>query len=375
MESRTTRGLVLATTLVAGGGVLAGTTGTAVAATSHQKAQPGVRVIASGLSDPQGLYASRRGFLVAETGAAKATAVSRSGHKRISLDDVNGISGVAYGWRHGFAVTGGGDETGQAPPGNYPAASVLRWSRNGKHVKPIADLLAYEKKHNPDHQPFVDENGKPYDDALSNPFSVTYSKRFGLLVADGGANDVLRVNPRTGHISTFFVPRNVTDVPACQGPDANVQPVKGCDTVPTGVAVVGRYVYVSTLGADRPDAARIYKLNGHTRKIVRVWKGFTGLTGVAVNSHGTIVASQVAYNFPEGDPGPGFDPSTVGRLIKVRHGKRTVASVTMPVGVRFVDGRLYSTAWSVGSFVGMPTAGQIVRVRAAAFHPEESSDG
>ena len=39
----------------------------------------------------------------------------------------------------------------------------------------------------------------------------------GLLVADGGANDVLRVNPRTGRVSTFFVPPTVKhQVPAAR---------------------------------------------------------------------------------------------------------------------------------------------------------------
>ena len=36
-------------------------------------------------------------------------------------------------------------------------------------------------------------------------------------VADGGANDVLQVNPRTGNVSTIFVPPTVkpSQAPAC----------------------------------------------------------------------------------------------------------------------------------------------------------------
>ena len=45
-------------------------------------------------------------------------------------------------------------------------------------------------------------------DALSNPFAMTKHCE-GLLVADGGANDVLLDQPRTGKVSTFFVPPTV----------------------------------------------------------------------------------------------------------------------------------------------------------------------
>ena len=75
------------------------------------------------------------------------------------------------------------------------------------------------------------------------------------------------------------------------------------------------------------------------------------------------------HDAPEGEPGPGFDPSTVGQIIKIApSGKRTYAQVTMPTGLLFRGGHLYSTAWSVASFLGIPDAGQIVKVKAGAFH-------
>jgi hypothetical protein len=74
----------------------------------------------------------------------------------------------------------------------------------GGHIRILADLMAYELKHNPDGQVQFAPDGTPYD-ALSNPFSMTATS-WGLLVADGGANDVLKVDPRTGRISTYFVP-------------------------------------------------------------------------------------------------------------------------------------------------------------------------
>ena len=68
-------------------------------------------------------------------------------------------------------------------------------------------------------------------------------------------------------------------------------------------------------------------------------------------------------------PATDFDPSTVGRIVKIApNGKRTQAQVTMPTGLLSQGGHLYSTAWSVASFLGIPDAGQIVKVKAGAFH-------
>jgi hypothetical protein len=237
---------------------------------------------------------------------------------------------------------------------------------DGGHVKVVADLLAYELKHNPDGQvQFVD--GQPVD-ALSNPFAMTWSK-WGLFVADGGANDVLKINPRNGHVSTFFAPRTFKDTPECQAPDANSNPgTKGCDPVATGVQVLRGSVYVSFLGAFAPGAGRVYKLDARTGKVQRVWKGFTAPTGVAATRNGTVYVSNVLAGAPEGNPGPDFDPSTVGEITRVQGGSRTHAQVTMPTGLTVVRGNLYASAWSVaGSFLGMQHAGQVVRVKANAF--------
>ena len=40
----------------------------------------------------------------------------------------------------------------------------------------------------------------------------------------------------------------------------------------------------------------------------------------------------------------------------------------MPTGLLFKGGHLYSTAWSAASFLGISDAGQIVKVKASAFH-------
>ena len=70
---------------------------------------------------------------------------------------------------------------------------------------------------------------------------------------------------------------------------------------------------------------------------------------------------------PEGNPGPDFDPSTVGEITKIKGGMRTHAQVTMPTGLTVVRGKLFASAWSIGSFLGLEHAGQVVRVKAHAF--------
>ena len=339
----------------------------APATSTATTASGGVKIITQGLDMPFGLQKARahRGFVVAESESGEVTRVFMSGRKRAILTGVPGVAGVGASRRHVFAVIGGPNEEGSPSGGKYGPSRVLRMDYRGKHVKVLANLLRYELKHNPDGQvQFV--NGEPVD-SLSNPFAMTWS-RFGLFVADGGANDVLKVNPVTGKVTTFFVPPTVKKA-ACLPPAYENNPgTVGCDPVPTGVQVVGDSLYVSTLGAEVKGAGRIYKLNVHTGKVQRVWKHMTAPTGVAVRTDGTIYFSQVLYGAPAGSPGPDFDPADVGRLTRIHNGHRKHAAVTMPTGLVLKDGLLYSTAWSVASFFGIPHAGQVVRVRDRAFH-------
>jgi len=329
-----------------------------------------VKTIASGLDGPYGLdVQSSRQALIVEGDSGKLTAVNlRTGAKHTVVSGLPGPSGVAS--RHGriYVVLGGGSEEGPPPPSAYPPASLLVMKKNGTGVRVLADLMAYELKYNPDGQKQFGPDGKPYD-ALSNPFSMT-STKWGLLVADGGANDVLRVNPRTGKISTFFVPPTAR-TKECLQPGAQANPgTIGCDPVPTGVVAQGRFVYVSTLGAEQPGAAAIWKLDGRTGKVLRVWHGFTSLTGIAISPSGTLFASEVLFGAPagEGPPPPGFDPATVGRITRVQHGHITHAQVTMPTGLEYANGRLYASSWSIASFLGLEHAGKLVTVSPRAFH-------
>jgi hypothetical protein len=349
---------VVSAVAIGAAGALAGVPSASLAAGSDRA----VRVVASGLDDPFGLQRAEGhggGLLVAEGASGKITRVFLDGRKRTILRGAPGVAGVAGGPRRVFAVTGE-----DAPRrGKVGPARVVRMTYGGRHVKVIANLLRHELRHNPDKQvQFVD--GEPVD-ALSNPFAMTWS-RFGLFVADGGANDVLKVNPRSGKVRTFFAPRTFKDTRECRGAENNPG-TRGCDPVATGVAVRGRSVYVSFLGAEAPGAGRVYKLHARTGKVQRIWKRLTSPTGVAVRSNGTVFVSHVLEGAPDGPPGPGFDPTTVGEITRIKKGERTHAQVTMPTGMTLRNGRLYSTTFSIGSFLGLENAGQVVRVKARAF--------
>ncbi len=329
-----------------------------------------VRTITSGLDGPFGLdVQSPRRAVITEADTGEITGVDlRTGAQRTLISGLPGPAGVATHGGKIYVVLGAGGGGEGAPTPAYPPASVLVADRDGTGVRVLADLLAYELENNPDGQVQFNPAGEPYD-ALANPFAMVASP-WGLLIADGGGNDVLRVDPRTGRVSTFFVPPNAT-TPACLEPGAQANPgAVGCDSVPTGVAVRGRYVYVSTLGAESPGAAAVYQLDGRTGKVVKVWPGFTSLTGIAVSPGGTVYVSEVLYGAPEGEgpPPPGFDPSTVGRITRIQHGQITHAQVTMPTGLEYFDGRLYASSWSIASFLGIEHAGRLVQVRPGAFH-------
>ena len=328
-----------------------------------------ITVLADRLNGPFEISQTKKMIYVTESDAGRVVAINKKTRRARAVVTGLGQNTAAGAVRVGSRiaiVTGEADPS--APPGPVPGSSVLV-ARPGGTPRQFADLLAYELKYNPDGQTQFGSDGQPLD-ALSNPFHVLKDKSKGgfVLVADGGANAVLRVD-RRGRISTFFVPPTI-NTGACEGVPNNDASTVGCDSVPTGLAYgPNNSLYVSALTAEAPGEGRVYVLNAKTGKLKRVISGFSGPTGVAVKSTGTVYVSELLEGAPAGPPGPGFDPSTIGQLVKVaRTGNRRFAQVTMPLGI-LVDGkRLYSTTWSVaGLFLGIPDAGQVVRIEDRAF--------
>lgn len=310
-----------------------------------------VRVVADGLANPFGNDATPRGRFVAESGAGTVTLVRWNGTRRTVLSGVPGVAGVTARGRWVWSITGGAGPDGGVPGGAYGQASVLRTDLKTGRTRKIADLLRYELRRNPDGQTQFAPDGTPYD-ALSNPFSISITPR-GLLVADGGANAVLKVHPRTGRVSTFFVPPNVRGG-ACESPEAQANPgTRGCDPVPTGVARYRQSIYVSTEGAGAPGAGRIYRLGAGNGRVQQVWRGLDGPTGVAASGAG-VVYSQV---FGGGEAGP------PGRLVRVRKGRSTTFDVPFPTGLTAYRGSLLVSANSLAEGAG----GQLLQVPYGQF--------
>ena len=127
-------------------------------------------------------------------------------------------------------MTGGEDPPDASTKGD---ASLFVTAPGDRRTR-VANL-DYERSHNPDGQPqFSPNNGEPLD-SLSNPFAVSAVGPRGVLVADGGGNDVLSVS-RPGKVRTFFVPPLV-NTGGCKGAPNNAPGhPKGCDPVLNRVA-------------------------------------------------------------------------------------------------------------------------------------------
>jgi hypothetical protein len=357
---------------VAGAVLVVGPVASASAGGGGGGGDDAVTTIAGGLDGPRQLseYPGDR-LLVAESDSGEVSAITQStGAVETLLSGLYSPQGVDHAHGLLYVAVGGPPppEEGAPPPPPGAAFASLLVAEPGGGVLQTIDLEAYELANNPDGQvQFVD--GVPVD-ALSNPFAVL-AQRDRVLVADAGANTVLSVDPHSGEVSTFFVPPVVTpdEVAAC-GEFPNNPGTVGCDPVPTGIAEGPHgLLYVSTLGAEVPGASRVYVLD-YDGDVVDVIEGLTSATGVAVDSHGTVYVSDVIEGAPmgEGPPPAGFDPASVGEITRIgTDGARSTSQVTMPTGLVIEDGELYASAWSIASFLGIPGAGEVVRVGEGTF--------
>lgn len=350
-----TRACVVALTV----GLVAGSpapSGAAPGASDERRAAP-VQVVAKGLNSPFGLSAARNGsIVVAQSGAGEVTLIRRNGKRRTVVSDAAGVAAVASRGKWVWSVIGGPAPDGPPVGGAYGPSKVLRTDLDTGQTTVIADLLQYELDNNPDGQ--VQEVGGQPVDALSNPFAMTLTPR-SLLIADGGANAVLRVNPMSGKVSTFFVPPTVRTKPClADGVQANPGTV-GCDSVPTGVDWRNGRAWVSTLGSEVPGAGRIYKLTGRG-EVARSWRGLDGPTGLAVGPGGAVYYSQVFFGGP---PGPGVDINKLGRIVRVQpDGDVSTFKASQPTGLLFERGKFHASTRSLN-----PGKGRVIRIPISRF--------
>lgn len=351
------------------GAVTATATATMIATSmsAATAAVPPPEVVTGGLNGPFQLSLDTGGnLLVTEGDIGQVTRVNMTtGAKAPVVTGVPGASGAVRYGQYIAVITGEADP--ESPP-PVPGSSVLLVKPGHAPVQ-FADLLQNELDHNPDGQVQFDENHVPLD-ALSNPFNIALD-RTGIgafIVADAGGNAVLRVS-KDGDVSTLFVPPVVRSGECATRPN-NTTDGFGCDPVPTGLAYgVDGLLYVSTLGAEAPGAGAVYAINPSTGAVVKTIDGLDSPTGVTVNPYGAVFVSNVLEGSPPGEePPPGFDPSTIGEITRIKpNGARSTTQVTMPTGLLWKNGYVFSSAWSIAGFLGISDAGQVVKVSAASF--------
>ena len=247
---------------------------------------------------------------------------------------------------------------------------MLRVARWGGNVSTVAHLEAYQLDTNPDGQAQFGDDGTPLD-ALSNPVYVL-ERPGGVLVADGGANAVLSINA-DGKVRTLFASPLVA-TGACADRENNDAEHTGCDPVPTGLAwAPDGSLWVSTLSGEAEGEGIAYHLNPYSGEVLDTIGGLNSPLGIAVGDDGSVYVSEGLHGMPEGVPEDDFDPASIGRVVRIAtDGTRSYAAVPMVTGLLFDGGELYASAWSLGSFVGLEDAGQIVMLSPEAFVTPEA---
>jgi hypothetical protein len=226
---------------------------------------------------------------------------------------------------------------------------LLLTSPNGA-IRPLADITGFDEANDPDGQGFV-----------SDPYAVLVY-RAGWLVADAAGNTVYRVGHH-GQISVFHMFPNVT-TGACADQFDPSPEFPGCNFVPNSLAAdPAGNVYVGGLSSLTPGEAQVVKLDssGH---VLRVWGGFTSVTGLALSHDGSLYVSQMFAD--EANPPL---PEIQGVVTRIHGGQRTSMDVPFPSGVA-VDAwnNVYVSAFSIlpGTGAGIPgvdTSGQVWRIR------------
>jgi hypothetical protein len=174
----------------------------------------------------------------------------------------------------------------------------------------------------------------------SNPYAVASLRDGSWLVADAGANDILRVTPR-GHVSVVAVlppqPVRFTQalaaqlkVPSCEGVTYAFEPV------PTDVELYRGQPYVTTLPGGAGGVGSVYRV-GWQGATWRIATGFQRATNLAFGPRGQLYVVQLGQ----------------GVYTPTRHGIEPVWDLQYAAAVEWADGRLFaSTAPAAAAVMG-----------------------
>ena len=193
----------------------------------------------------------------------------------------------------------------------------------------LADILSYEKAHNPD--------GTEVD---SNLFGLTYAPDDSLYVADAGGNSLYRVDAGSGHLTLVAA---FDGLPGSE-PNPGRHGKSERDPVPTGVALgADGNIYVSLLGGAPfpPQGTKVVRVTPDG-KVSDYATGLTALTALTLGPDQHLYATEMMSGMDMSGPEPAPLPGRVVRLLD-DGSKQTVADqLVMPLGTAFdAKGSLY----------------------------------
>lgn len=349
----------LAVTAVAGAMVL-GSTSTAGAAPAARSsdAPSSDRVIANGLGAPFQIARRKGTVYFADGGAGTISKITARGPKVVRK--VTDVAGVEF--------TRNGKTMAIASGGPMSAPQRVTFVR-GHRAPVVADILAYEKRVNPDRNVtygVIAGGNSTCNAALggltggaatykgvvdSHPYQLAPLAGGAFALADAGVNAILRVGPKGGISTIAVLPRQPITFTSAQAQGLGVPSCAGVtyafEAVPTDVERgPNGSLLVSTLpgGPESPAlGARgsVYRISKRGA-VSLVATGFLGATNLAV-AKGTIYVSELFS----------------GKVTQFgRGGRRTALTIANPVSVEATRAKLY-----VGTLGSGPSApGTVVRV-------------
>ncbi|WP_106397156.1 ScyD/ScyE family protein [Actinocorallia populi] len=357
------------------------------------EAAPRVKVVAKGLDNPRGLVVGRDGTVyVAESGDAGSRCAG-TGEARMCLGRTGAVTAIKNGRKKrlhtGLPSLGLRNSSASGPQdlafdsrgrlrlllGGMSRAELKKFGPGARRLgtvvslpgrKVLADLAAFEAKKNPDGTP-------PAMDGLnSNPQSFVINRDGSMVVADGGANDVLHIS-RKGRVRLLaLLPPQCAKLP--EGFPADQAPPPGdcaegevpAESVPTSVVrgPDGAYYVGELTGFPfAAGSARIWRVTESGRSKV-VATGFTNIIDLAFDRRGNLLVLEISHKGM-------MSGSTQGALIRLsKGGKKTVllgGRLVGPTGLAVTrDGR-YAYISNAGvpgqEGGGKPHRGQVLRYR------------
>lgn len=343
------------------------------AATRHAK------VLAKGLVSPLRAAIAPNGTAYVSQNFTGTLVKIRRGHKpKVVYANKRGAEVGAVSIRRGvvtFATTPGGPPperaaagaralfTHRAAPGGSAKVMQLRHGR----VRMLADVGAFERRHNPDAgrrygvrgvsdacAAQLPEGIAPYTGIVeSHPYATTSTGKKTYL-ADAAGNDVVAIS-RSGKVRKVAVLPPVTavftdEIAAGLGlPDCVIGHTFKGEPVPTDIERgPGGKLYVTTLGGGAGESlpvGAIYRINPRTGHVKAVLRGLSAPVGLAIRPSGRMYFSQLFSG--------GIFTAKAGSS-KVRR----FAPNPMPAEVELRDGKLYATDKALN-----PKGGRLVLFR------------